>query len=396
LDAGLNLPVEKHSHGLRRVAAVESARGSFAEAVDAIGRSCGQRVGKRQVEQLAVAAAVDFAGFYALRAHENVDPDDVLVLSADGKGIVMRPEALREPTAKAARTATAQAARLAKADKVNRKRMATVGAVYDITPKPRCPADIMSPPTPTTGGTGGVNAESGRSRAEAPKAANKWLCASITDDAATVIASVFAEADRRDPNHSRQWIALVDGNNHQIDRLFAEADQRGIDLHVICDFIHVLEYLWNAAKSFYDDDYQADAWVHEKATEVLNGNAATVAAAIRRKATYHKLPPWRRVNTQRCADYLAHKAPLLDYPTALANGWPIATGIIEGAVRHLVKDRMDITGARWGLNGAEAILQLRALRINGDFDDYWQHHLTQEHHRVHTTRYAANTTAIAA
>ena len=86
-----------------------------------------------------------------------------------------------------------------------------------------------------------------------------------------------------------------------------------------------------------------------------------------------------------------HKAPYLDYPAALAGGWPIATGVIEGACRHLVADRLDITGARWGLHGAEAILQIRALRSNGDFDDYWDFHQQQEHHRVHAVRYTQDT-----
>ncbi|MGI8413877.1 MAG: ISKra4 family transposase, partial [Solirubrobacteraceae bacterium] len=83
-----------------------------------------------------------------------------------------------------------------------------------------------------------------------------------------------------------------------------------------------------------------------------------------------------------------NKRPYLDYPTALTNGWPIATGIIEGACRHLIKDRMDITGARWGLQGAEAILKLRAIRSNNDFDEYWTYHLAQERHRNHQSRYA--------
>ena len=87
------------------------------------------------------------------------------------------------------------------------------------------------------------------------------------------------------------------------------------------------------------------------------------------------------------SNYLLAKKPYLDYPTALAQGWPIATGVIEGARRHLVKDRMDITGARWSLPGAEAILKLRALTSNGDFDRYWTWHLTQEQQRVHTSRY---------
>lgn len=61
--------------------------------------------------------------------------------------------------------------------------------------------------------------------------------------------------------------------------------------------------------------------------------------------------------------------------------------MIEGACRHLVKDRMDLTGARWGLDGAEAILKLRALISNGDFNQYWTWHLTQEQQRLHNSRY---------
>ncbi|MRH93477.1 ISKra4 family transposase, partial [Nocardia sp. SYP-A9097] len=69
------------------------------------------------------------------------------------------------------------------------------------------------------------------------------------------------------------------------------------------------------------------------------------------------------------------------------NGWPIATGVIEGAARHLIADRLDIGGARWGLTGAEAILTLRAVIDNGDFDTYWAYHLTREHHRTHPEDY---------
>lgn len=105
LDGVLNLPVEKHSHGLRRLAAVESTRGSFDAAADGIERACGQRLGKRQVEGLAASAAADFEAFYATRAVARTDPDNIVVISADGKGVVMRPDALRDQTAKAAGSA---------------------------------------------------------------------------------------------------------------------------------------------------------------------------------------------------------------------------------------------------------------------------------------------------
>jgi hypothetical protein len=374
-DALLNLPEERHSHGLRRLVAVESARGSFAEAGGAVWRATGQRLGKRQVEQLAQRAAADFDQFNASRPRHLCEAGDVLMLSCDGKGIVMRPEALREPT----RTAAASAARklttrLSKGEKRNRKRMAEVGAVYDITPVPRTPADILP--------------AADVPRRPGPAARGKWLTASITNDAAEVITSVFDEATRRDPDHHRTWVALVDGNTHQIQRIHAEARTRSVDVTIVVDVVHVLEYLWKAAWCFHDEgDPNAETWVRDHALRILHGRASHVAAAIRRKATYARLAPSERRNADTCATYLLNKRAWLDYPTALASGWPIATGVIEGACRHLVKDRMDRTGARWGLTGAEAILKLRALHANGDFDAYWAFHTAQERNRVHAIRY---------
>jgi len=256
--------------------------------------------------------------------------------------------------------------------------MAEVAAVDDLTPVPRTAADILP------------KGEEQRQAAAAPKAAGKWLTASVTDDAAQVIKAGFDEATRRDPDHKRLWVALVDGNAHQIDRIRAQARTRKVPVTIVVDFIHVLEYRWKAAWCFYPEGApQAEQWVCAHARAVLAGRAGIVAAAIRRKATYHGLDPGARRHADSAAGYLLAKKPYLDYPTALARGWPVATGVIEGACRYLVNDRMDLTGARWGLPGAEAILKLRALIANGDFDSYWQFHLDQEPHRLHHSRYLA-------
>jgi len=380
-DAVLNLPDEKHSHGLRRLAAIESSRGSFDGAVEAIERSTGQHLGKRQVEDLAGRAAVDFEDFYAHRQPPAAATGDLLVLSCDGKGVVMRPGALRPATAKtAAATNPKLATRLSKGEKRNRKRMAEVGAVYDTTPVPRSTADILP-----------GNDTERRDATAGPTAHNKWLTASVVDDAATVVGAIFDEADRRDHDHNRTWVALVDGNNHQIRFIHTEAKARDVTVAIIVDFVHVLEYLWKAAWSFHTEgDPAAEAWVRRHAQTVLAGGATRVAGALRRAATTAGLEPGRRANADTCATYLTNKRAFLDYPTALEQGWPIATGIIEGACRHLVKDRMDLTGARWGLHGAEAVLKLRALRSNDDFDAYWRYHLTQEQRRVLRSRYSDN------
>jgi len=378
-DAQLNLPAERHSHGIRRLAALEAPRSSFSDAQAAILRQTGQRLGTRQLRELTGAAAVDFQAFYEQRERLAGEKDDVLVLSCDGKGVVMRPEALRAQTQKQAANSQAKlTTRLSKGEKRGRKRMAEVCAVYEITPSERSGADILPADEPER-----------HAARPAPKAKNKWLSASVTEDASTIVADMFAEADRRDPEHQRVWVALVDGNNHQIDRIKKEAKTRKLKVTILIDVIHVIEYLWSASWCFFaEGDPAAERWVNDKARQILGGKAGITAAAIRRKATRLKLDPDKRKNADRAADYLLNKRPHLDYPTALAAGWPIATGVIEGACRHLIKDRMDITGARWGLQTAEAVLKLRALISNGDFGTYWDYHLTQEQRRVHTPRYA--------
>ena len=126
-------------------------------------------------------------------------------------------------------------------------------------------------------------------------------------------------------------------------------------------------------------DPAAEDWVAVKALAVLAGDSARTAAETEAAG----LAGGQRTGADACVRYLAGKDDYLHYDQALAAGWPIATGVIEGACRHLIGDRLDITGARWGLDGAEAILTLRALISNGDFDDYWRFHLACEHQRLY-------------
>ena len=201
-DAQLNLPPVRHSHGIRRLAALEAPRSSFEDAQAAIARHTGQQIGTRQLRELTLAAAQDVDAFYAQAERTPPDGEDLLVLSCDAKGVVMRHEALREQTRSQAQNASGKLkTRLSKGEKANRKRMAEIVTVYELEPEPRTAADILpdpdSPPAPAP--------------ARRPKAKNKWLKASVTDDARTVIAAMFSEADGRDPSHQRAWVALVDG-----------------------------------------------------------------------------------------------------------------------------------------------------------------------------------------
>jgi hypothetical protein len=390
LDAALNLPEEKHSHGLRKLTAIEAARGSIDAAGAAITRATGVRVGKRQLEEMVRRAAAHVEAFYLSRVIKPASDGHPLVLTFDGKGIVMLPEALRPATAKAAAAAEGKlATRLSPGEKHGRKRMAELACVYDAVPVPRAPEDIISTPAQKrrTKKAQAGKAE-GKGKPREPQARGKWLTASVTDDIPAVIAAAFGEADRRDPGHQREWVILIDGNNTQIDAVTAGAASRGITVTIVIDFIHVLEYLWKAAWSFYDKGEPAsEEWVADQARKILHGKARQVAAGIRRRATTYGYSGPERAGADECARYLDNKQDHLGYATALKKGWPIATGIIEGACRHIVKDRMDITGARWGLEGAEAVLKLRALIATGDFEDYWRFHLRREHEHIHHAKY---------
>ena len=379
-DAALSLPAGRHSHGLARLAVTETVRGSFDAAAAAITARCGKVIGKRQVEQLVVQGAADIDAFYADRIPLPRTAGELLVISVDGKGIVMRPGALRQATARAAaRHKNTFRTRLASGEKPCRKRMATVGVVYDAEPAPRRPHDVIAVP----GGRHGH-----REVRAGPHASGKWLCGSVIAGPGQVIASVFDHAEARDPMHARTWVVLVDGARHQLDLIRSQAARRRARIHIVIDLIHVLEYLWKAAWCLHAaDDPAAEDWVATQALAILAGHARHAAATIDAQATTAGLSSDRRAGVNACVRYLTGNAAFLRYDRALTAGWPIATGVIEGACRHLIGDRLQITGARWGLAGAEAVLKLRALISNGDLDAYWRYHLECEHHRVHQTRY---------
>ena len=381
LDSALNLPVEKYSHEVRRRVAIEAAKNAFDEGVQTLETYTGAHVPKRQFEELVTRAAQDFEGFYEARqACSRAAPHtgSIVVLTVDGKGVVMRPEDLREATRRAAaRRDETFTARLGQGRRLHAKRMASVAAVYTIEPFVRTPEDILAP--------AGKPSEA-RPR---PHPEHKRVWASLQRTPEEVITAMFDEAEHRDPLHHGAWVALVDGNLTQLDGLKKLARQRNIALQIFVDFIHVAQYVWQAALAFHPGEpEQQDTWVRTRLLEILRGKAGYVAGGMRRSATLQSMTAVDRKPIDDCADYLLHYAPYLGYDKALAAGLPIATGVVEGACRHLVNDRMNVTGARWSLDGAEAVLRLRALRSSGDFDDYWEFHEIREYERNHAALYA--------
>ncbi len=303
LDAELNLPLDLYSEGLHQRVAEEVARGAFDEAVWSIDRHTRGHVPKRQCEPIAVNVSQDFEAFYATRQAPGPEcTKDLLVMSTDGKGIVMHLEDLREATRKAAeRAASQRKARLGPGEKRNRKRMATVASIYTIARHVRTPEAVMKVE------------EKGAKQAR-PKVQNKRVWASVVQPPEAVIAELFAEARRRDPVQRRRWVMLVDGEEHQLARIQTTVQQQQVELTVIVDFIHVLEYVWKAAHSFHPVGRQAaEDWVGQRALQILRGQASEVANDLCHSATVHNLADKRQEAVDKCANYLRKYRPYLHY-----------------------------------------------------------------------------------
>jgi hypothetical protein len=362
LDAELNLPDERYSLELRRRVAEEAAKSSFDETLESIGKNTGGHVPKRQIEELVKRAAADFDVFYDTRhgsTAEGQGTGSVLVTSVDGKGVAMLTRDLREQTRKAAEArAHKMGKRLSKGEKKNAKRMATVATVYTVAPFVRAPEDVVAEASCTL------------ARTPRPRPEQKRVWASLEKEPGQVIEQALAEARHRDPEYEKTWVALVDGNKTQIRELRRIARE-------------------NNGRAFHcASGPELENWVRHRLLEILRGKAGLMAGGMRRSATLRGLSAKAREPVDTCAHYLLEYSPYLRYDRYLSQGLPIATGVIEGACRHLVKDRMDVTGARWSLTGAEAVLRLRALRSSQDFDEYWTFHEAREYERTHQVFYA--------
>jgi len=384
LDAHLNLPEGLYSHGVQREVAWGVAQSSYDAVVVNIRRTTGTTIAKHQAEDLVVKLASDFQDFYQEQPPQVEPRDYLLVMTFDGSGVVMRPEGLRPETRKRAersksRRSVAESAAVGQQrddERKNRKRMAEVAAVYSLEPVGRTPEDVMcelrrtGPHTPR------------------PKAQNKRVWASLERSISDVVGDAFVEAFQRDEANERRWVAVVDANPDQLAAMHRMEGICGVVVTTVIDLIHVLGYLWKAGKALNGDDAQAtEAWVTERAESILRGEASQVAAGMRRSATQRRLRGQRRKAVHDCANYLLNHKDYLRYHEYLRDGLPIASGVIEGACRSLVQDRMDITGARWGLRGGEAVLKLRSLRASGDLDDYLAFHARRELDRNHLSRY---------
>jgi hypothetical protein len=366
-DARWMLPDDVYSLGMRALVAFHLATGGYGQAQEIIEARTGVTIGRAQLTGLAADLAALTGDFYAGRALDAPDgpPGDVLMMQADGKGIALRPEHRKNTGGDATHPGI--------------KKMAEIVAVADFTPAVREPGDIAAPPAR-------------RRKHPGPTARHKWVSASITDDIPTMIGAAYDEADRRDPDRLRQRIFLVDGNKQQITAIEEHARSRGLKVPVLIDYIHVSGYLGKAGTALHPGDpAAAGRWADGQLLRVLHGRAKAVAATLRSIAAKTRDNPrtshLNLADLDKAATYLENNHQHMRYDKALAAGWPIATGLIEGACRFVIEDRFGITGARWSPDGAEDILKLRAVVVNGDLDDYMNHYKKRYLEEHHLTRY---------
>jgi len=385
LDAMLNLPSMKVSYTLQHHLVQEVITRSFNEALEALERWTGVTLTKALVQHIVRDAAQDFDPFYAQqydREYAEAQSLPLLVLTVDGKGVLVRTEDLRPATRKKRTThlARPQGNPMDRPHRGYTRRMATVASAYEVARFVRTPDEIVD-------GFFAPRPQPPRQR-PVPKAKRLW--ASLTQSSKVVIRTLFEDALRRDPNHTKDWVVLVDGDLHQIQRVQACAQLFEVPLTIVCDIVHVLGYLWKAGAVLQRQELVVP-WVRDALLRVLLGHSTVVASTMRAAATRRKLSATARKPLDICARYLQNHAPYLAYYRYLKAGYPIATGVIEGGCRYLVKDRLALTGARWSLDGAEAVLKLRAVKVSGDLSAYWTFYEHQQYRRIHECLYQTPT-----
>ncbi len=369
-DARSVMPGDPYSMGMRALAAFHLASAGYGQAQEIIEDRTGVKIGHAQLAGIAKGLAAWTGDFYEERsrdAGEEEQPDgDVIMMQGDGKGIAMRPEHRRN-------------AGKEDGTRPGIKKMAEIVAVADFTPAVREPEDIAAPPARRKAHPG-------------PKARDKWVSASVTESIEDMIAAAFGEADRRDPERVRQRVFLVDGNKQQITAIEACARERGLKVPVLIDYIHVSGYVGKAASALHPGDpVLAGQWADGQLLRVLHGRAKAVAATLASVAAKTRANPRKRdlglTDVDKAVTYLTNNRQHMKYDKALEEGWPIATGMIEGACRFVIEDRFGITGARWSPQGAEDILKIRAVVVNGDLDDYMRYYKQRYRDERHLARY---------
>jgi hypothetical protein len=372
LDGRLHLPQRQYSYLLQQWLGTFVVDDAHAEAIRKLGTILGVEIAVKASEDLNREQASDVEVFQdRLPVPEGATEAPLLVVTADCKGVPLVRKAL--PPDKAADTALPALAnrRRGKGQKANKKKMAAVGAVYTIEPFVRTADEVIEE----------VMRKEARERRPCPR--NKRLRADLLVGKVALFVWLADEVIRRNPQGDKPVIFLSDGERALHDR---QSEYLPEDTVCILDLFHVMERLWKVAWCFFEEGTQkhdAHQWVEERLKRLLEGRVGAVIRGLRYQATQRALKGQRRKTVEGAADYFEWNRDRMKYDEYLAAGYPIGSGVAEGACRHLVKDRMERTGMRWLPCGAQAMLDLRATYLNGEWHAFWDFHVTQEDQRLY-------------
>ena len=367
LDEQASLPKRTFSYVLQHRLCLGVIQGPFDEALVRVEESTGVRVSKRSAEDVVRAAAQDFDAFYAQRSPPpSTETGPIAVAAVDCKGIPMvKPEeALR-------------VVRPGKGKKANKKRMATVAAVFTQQRRIRTPEEVVESlfyEGPR------LLRETSKPRVK-PEFKRVW--ASLEKGKKDVLAEVAAEVLGRDPEKTKTLALVVDGER-ALQQGLAKVLPHGVE---ILDLLHATEKLWKVVYRFEEEgSEEAKEWVRVRTLRILRGEVSQVVRGIRQSATKRGLAGEDREVVDSVTAYLYRNRRRMRYHVYLRQGLPIASGSVEGACKNLVKDRFERSGMRWTIPTAEAVLRLRAAYLSGDLDEYWQFHIQEEQRRLHGSR----------
>jgi len=360
----MQLPGRSFSYELQKRMVKAAVQGPFRESTERMQDLTGMSVPIRSLEEILQDAAQDFDAFYVERSPEPWQQTaSILVTAVDCKGIPMVKPGNPQ-----------RSVRLTKGQKVNRKKMATVAAVFTRAPWVRTPAQVVE----------SLFRTDPRKAIETgplcpPRPEHKRVWASLVKGKASVIDEVVQEIQRRDPENHKTHVALTDG-----ERALQILVSKKLKLTLILDLLHVLEKVWKAAHVFHPEGSpDAELYARLMSLRILEGNVSQVIKGLRQTVTKRTLFGAKRKTLLGVADYFHRNRHRMRYDQYLAQGLPIATGSVEGACKNLIKDRMERSGMRWTKSMAEAIIKLRALYLSGDFDSYWVFHIIRDQERLY-------------
>jgi hypothetical protein len=367
LDAALSLPLRCYSDLLRDWAEYCITDESYDESIRVLKRILSLSISKRALEMGVAEDAADVDAFYEQKAVPPLEVEgSILVVQADGKGVPM------------VRTASAdQPSRRGKGEKRTKKKQAVVTAIYTIEPYQRTPQQVAA--ALMRAAADSKEAQATTTQPQRPAPVGKEVRATLAGKD-VAFERLTRRVAQREGQHIQHRVALTDGD----DALQRQVGNRLSKFTLVLDIIHASEYLWDAANALLGETHpDRTAWVAQHLLYILSGRTADVIQTLEQRAQDPALSPSRRKALNTTIGYYRRNSPHMNYDQYLARGWPIGTGVVEGACGHLVKDRMEQSGMRWTKSGAQAVLDLRATRVNDDWDDYQRFRRKCQHQRLY-------------